>query len=141
MTDFYVRAELFPTEDPARVKNAVSNLFPDARLTGEGNFILCRPVEIGPLLKLIADQKIKYAFVEEINRNAEGSRFCIKFNKQAALAGRVNIIDEPKPLGSIELSGEVNNPVLHFEKLLGVAGYVTSRQGKDYGPQASSGGE
>jgi predicted RNA binding protein with dsRBD fold (UPF0201 family) len=141
MTDFYVRAELFPTEDPARVKNAVSNLFPDVRLIEEGNFLLCRPVEIGPLLKLIADQKIKYAFVEEINRNAEGSRFCIKFNKQAALAGRVNITDEPKPLGSIELSGEVNNPVLYFEKLLSIVGYVTSRQGKDYGSQVASSGK
>ncbi len=131
MPIFSVRAELYPTEDTASVRRAVANLFPDSTVTEEGAFLVCHPAEITQLITLITGQKTRYAFVEELSRKTEGNGFRILLNKQAALAGRVNIVDEPKPLGSIEFSGVVDNPVIYFEKLLDITGYVSSRQEGD----------
>ena len=131
MIRFSARVELYPTEDPNAVRKALMNLFPESVITDGGSFLACVPENIDQLVALITEQKIRYAFIEQINRNTQGNRFCINLNKQAALAGRVNIADEPKPLGSIELSGETENPVLYFEKLLDILGYVSSRWEND----------
>ncbi|MBX8636461.1 MAG: hypothetical protein KIY09_08505 [Thermoplasmata archaeon] len=131
MIRFSARVELYPTEDPNAVRKALMNLFPESVITDGGSFLACVPENIDQLVALITEQKIRYAFIEQINRNTEGNRFRINLNKQAALAGRVNIADEPKPLGSIELSGETENPVLYFEKLLDILGYVSSRWEND----------
>ena len=45
-----------------------------------------------------------------------------------------------EPLGSIEFSGVVDNPVIYFEKLLDITGYVSSRQeGDSLGSYAQDG--
>ena len=137
---FSVRAELYPTEDTASVRRAVASLFPDSTVTEEGTFLVCHPADITQLITLITEQKTRYAFVEQLSRKTEGNGFRILLNKQAALAGRVNIVDEPKPLGSIEFSGVVDNPVIYFEKLLDITGYVSSRQeGDSLGSYAQDG--
>ncbi len=127
MASYSVRAELFPTEDPAAVRNAILNIFPDSTIISDGNFLLCKPAEIDQLIRLVTEQKTRVAFVEEIDRKTQGNGFRMRLNKQAALAGRVNIADEPKPLGCIEFGCDVTNPVIHFEKLLDVVGCVSSK--------------
>lgn len=83
--------------------------------------------EVTHLLELITEQKIRFAFLEEVARNVHGTHFSVELNKQAATAGRVNIVDEPRPLGCILLEGEVEQPVLFFEKMLNAEGYISSR--------------
>lgn len=124
---FRASARVFPTEDPSSVSRALLNLFPEARLTAGTESIVAEFDSIEHLAKLLTDQKTRYSFLDAVNGGCEGDSFVLNLNKQAATVSRVNVVDEPKPLGSIEFSGMVAEPVMYFEKMLDAVGYITAR--------------
>ena len=124
---FRASARVFPTEDPSRVSRALLNLFPEARITAAEGSVVAEFDSIEHLAQLLTDQKTRYSFLDAVNGGCDGDHFVLNLNKQAATVSRVNIVDEPKPLGSIEFSGTVNDPVMYFEKMLDVVGYITAR--------------
>lgn len=131
---FKATSRIFPTEDPLKVSAALTNLFPGAQLEVTEDSVTATFGEVDNLARLVTDQKTRYAFLDALNRGCTGNHFALSLNKQAASVSRVNVVDEPKPLGSIEFSGELDEPIVYFEKLLDIAGYVTSRmRGREEG--------
>ncbi len=133
LVKFAVRAEAYPTEDVEKIKTAILSIFPSVELITDGNIIRGEVTDVQNLIQLVTEQKIRYSFVEEIKRNCTNSGFSILLNKQAAFAGKVNTVDEPKPLGEILFSGNIDYPLLYFEKLLGIQGNLSGR-GKEADP-------
>ncbi len=127
MGKFKATCRIFPTEDPQKVSAALINLFPGAQLAIAADGATADFAEVDNLARLVTEQKTRYAFMDALNRGCSGNRFAISLNKQAAFVSRVNVVDEPKPLGSIEFSGEIDEPIVFFEKMLDVVGYITSR--------------
>lgn len=127
---FTASARIFPTEDPVLVYASVTNLFPDSTLTAGEDQVKAAVSGIDHLVRLVTEQKTRYSFLEAVSRGCEGNRFRVTLNKQAASVSRVNLVDEPRPLGWIEFSGVVDNPVEYFEKMLDIPGYITSRTGR-----------
>ncbi len=128
MPPFSLSAKIFPTEDPSKIASAMLNLIPDATLTRKSGLITASSTNVEHIVKLVTDQKTRYAFLEAVNSGCSGNSFTVYLNKQAAFVSRVNIVDEPGPLGSIEFSGAVDEPVVFFEKMLDIVGYITSRE-------------
>jgi predicted RNA binding protein with dsRBD fold (UPF0201 family) len=128
MGTFVVRAEIYPTEDEEKIRTAIHSIFPAAELRTEGNIIEGEVRDLHTLIEIVIDQNIRYSFIEEIGRNSTNSGFSIMLNKQAAFAGKVNTVDEPKPLGEILFTGNIDNPLLYFEKLLGIQGYLSGKE-------------
>ena len=124
---FRASARVFPTEDPSRVSRALLNLFPDARITAGKESIVAEFDSVDHLAQLLTDQKTRYSFLDALNEGCDGNHFVLSLNKQAATVSRVNVVDEAKPLGSIEFSGTVADPVMYFEKILDVMGYISAR--------------
>ncbi len=127
MGRFRVDCIVFPTEDPEKVSAAISNLFPGAELRVRNDRVDGSFDDIENLARLVTDQKTRYAFLDAIYRGCRGDSFSVELNKQAASVSRVNVVDEPKPLGSLHFSGELAEPVSFFEKMLDITGYLTSR--------------
>ena len=129
MGTFNVQARIFPTEDPLKVSAAIINLFPDSSVSCTEDTASASVNSVDHLAKLLTDQKTRYSFLDALNSGCSGNRFSVRLNKQAASVSRVNVVDEPKPLGWLEFSGEVWEPVVYFEKLLDAAGYISARSG------------
>ncbi len=133
---FWANAPVFPSEDPDKVEAALLSLFPEAATERAPGRISASFDSVEHLVRLITDQKTRYAFLQAVGRSSTGSRFSLKLNKQAACVSKVNVVDEPKPLGSIEFGGELPDPLLYFEKELDAVGFLTARR-----DQAESQGE
>lgn len=127
MGTFNVQARIFPTEDPSKVAAAIINLFPDSSVSCTEDSALASVRSVDHLARLLIDQKTRYSFLDALNEGCSGNGFSIRLNKQAASVSRVNVVDEPKPLGWLEFSGKVEEPVVYFEKLLDAVGYISAR--------------
>jgi predicted RNA binding protein with dsRBD fold (UPF0201 family) len=127
MPEYSVSAPVYPSENGEAVLTALRTLFPEARLTRMDKGISGTADSIAHLLELIIEQKIRYSFLEELARNFRGECFSIQLNKQAATVGKVNLVDETKPLGNISLSGKVERGIIFFERELKAEGYISSR--------------
>ncbi|MBX8643477.1 MAG: hypothetical protein KIY12_01930 [Thermoplasmata archaeon] len=128
MASFYVISEIYPTEDAEKVRISVINLFPETNIIIRKGRLEGEIKDIQHLMNMVIEQKIRYAFLESIHRHSDIASFSISLNKQAAFAGKVNLVDEPKPLGEIVFRGEVREPVIYFEKMLGIQGYISARE-------------
>lgn len=137
-TSFRASARVFPTEDPSKVSGALLNLFPDARMTNSSDGVVAEFDNIDNLARLVTDQKTRYSFMDAMNEGCSEDHFVMTLNKQAATVSRVNVVDEPKPLGNIEFSGTVSDPVMYFEKILDVVGYLSARTQRREGREQSS---
>lgn len=92
------------TEDPEKVREAVMNVFPDLEiesygdfLRGEGNTEILRK-----LREALELRRIRLTARGILVKNMRGKLTRIYINKQAALIGRVNVLEEPiTPLGDI----------------------------------------
>lgn len=127
MGTFRASARIFPTEDPLMVSRTITNLFPEAVVSVSDDKVSATIPVINNLAKLLLDQKTRYAFLDALREACDDNHFSLRLNKQAASVSRVNIVDEPKPLGWLEFSGEVEDPVSYFEKMLDAVGYITAR--------------
>lgn len=103
------------------------NLFPEAKIAAGTDLIVADFESIDHLATLVTEQKTRYSFLDAVNEGLEGDHFVVRLNKQAATVSKVNVVDEPKPLGNIEFSGTVADPVMYFEKVLDVVGYISAR--------------
>jgi hypothetical protein len=119
-----VEAQLRPTEDEARVMQAILNVFdPDeVEKIDMGDYTLIRASSprlssLSKLHRLLRVQEILEAARAYMLKNAKGNRLTILLHKQAALRGKVSLLtwDDESPLGpikiTIEFSGDIKDVV------------------------------
>lgn len=91
-----------PTESARRVRTAVLNLFPEARLEEEES--LQGPAgSLDRFAELLVRQRIRDSSREVLLGSVRGRRLVFRLNKQAAFAGRVSF-SAHAPLGDIRVT-------------------------------------
>ena len=98
-----MRVECLPTEDPEKVKQAVLNLFPGSEIEGaEGGFFArCDSTE--RFKEVLWNLRILDTARAVLLRGMRENRTSFSLNKQVAFVGKVSFVQEPMPLGSIDV--------------------------------------
>lgn len=92
------------TEDPEKVREAVMNVFPDLEIESDGDFLKGEgnTESLSELREALERRRIRLTTRGILIKNMRGKSTHIYINKQAALIGRVNVLEEPiTPLGDI----------------------------------------
>jgi predicted RNA binding protein with dsRBD fold (UPF0201 family) len=100
MCDIQLVADVFPTEDRAKVVAAIVRFFPDAVAEGEDRLI-GRSNSIETFAEQLARQKIRAAARKILLRGVDGDTTTFRLNKQVATVGKVSFSEEAHPLGDI----------------------------------------
>lgn len=103
MPRILLRTMCKPTENLAKVKIAVLNVFPDAQFLRDDDVVEAEASSVDRLRERIASQKIRDAARSVLFAGREGNAIHFRLNKQAAYAGAVSFAAEASPLGDIEV--------------------------------------
>ncbi|MDR0523452.1 MAG: hypothetical protein LBG62_03420 [Candidatus Methanoplasma sp.] len=103
MASAEISCPVYPTEDPAKVRDAVMRIFPTADLSEEGGR-LSGTADLEAFSKLIRRQKILDSARSSLIRGIRGGRTVVYLNKQVATVGKVSFTDPRPILGAIEVS-------------------------------------
>jgi predicted RNA binding protein with dsRBD fold (UPF0201 family) len=102
-----VKAPCLPTEDAAKVKKAILNLFPDSLIEEEDGTIIAKTGSLGRFKELVRSYRILDATRRIMLHGKKGSGTSFMVNKQVAYVGKISYVEDEKlPLGSIEVSIE-----------------------------------
>ncbi|MBI4214582.1 hypothetical protein HY546_01175 [archaeon] len=104
-----VNAIVQKTESEEKVRKAILNIFPDARLRFDGEK-LSGDCDLANFFTLASRQHISDSLLSAIRKNASNGNSFIELNKTAALAGLLGR-DEGSPLGAIQVAA----PLAEFE--------------------------
>ncbi len=100
MCDIQLAADVFPTEDKAKVVAAIGRFFPDAVVEGEDHLVgHSRSIEA--VMEQLAKQKIRAAARKILLRGVDGNTTTFRLNKQVATVGKLSFSEETHPLGDI----------------------------------------
>ena len=96
------------SEDLDKVKQAISNIFPDSTIKNENFSIKAQSNELKSLEKIyetISSSQSQKIYTRNLENNLEGDSTWFFLNKQAAFVGIVAICDEAEesPLGPIKV--------------------------------------
>lgn len=100
-----VETPLYPTEDPAKVRASLGNLFPDLTITEEPDRLVGFGTTLDTFRDLVRNQKIRDTAREVLLRGRRGSSATFRLSKQAAFVGRVNFAEDA-PLGDLTVTIE-----------------------------------
>jgi predicted RNA binding protein with dsRBD fold (UPF0201 family) len=103
MCDIQLVADVFPTEDRAKVVAAITRLFPDVVIDGEDR-VVGRSNSVETFSDQLARQKIRAAARKVFLRGTDGETASFKLNKQVATVGKVSFSEEDHPLGDIHVT-------------------------------------
>ena len=97
------------SEDLDKIKQAISNIFPDSTIKNEIFSIKAQSNELKSLEKIyetIASSQSQKIYTRNLENNLEGDSTWFFLNKQAAFVGIVAICDEAEesPLGPIKVT-------------------------------------
>lgn len=109
MPSITLRVRCYPTEDPFKVKEALLRVFPDSSIEEcEGGYI-ARSSSAERFREIVWNLHIRDTARSVLLRKAEGDRTSFTLNKQVAYVGKVSFVEEPPPLGGIEVVIEDEN--------------------------------
>lgn len=97
------------SEDPEKVKQAISNIFPFSEIKNENFSIKAQSKELRSLEKIyetILSTQSQKSYTRNLENNLEDGSTWFFLNKQAAFVKRVSICDEAEesPLGPIKVT-------------------------------------
>ena len=97
------------SEDPDKVMQAISNIFPYSSIKNEIFSIKAQSIELRSLEKIyesIVSTQSQKSYTRNLENNLEGNSTWFFLNKQAAFVGIVAICDESEesPLGPIKVT-------------------------------------
>lgn len=97
-----------PSEDPGKVKTAVTNVFPGCTVRYENYSISAMSGSLASLEKIresIRSRQSQKAYSRTLGRNTDGGTTWFYLNKQAAFANKVAICEDAaeSPLGPIRV--------------------------------------
>jgi len=91
------------TEDATRIKQALLNLFPDAKVEEEGNIMVGISGDARNFKDMLKNQQIRDTARQFLGRRIRNGILSFKLNKQAAYAGKINFAVVSHPMGEIEV--------------------------------------
>jgi predicted RNA binding protein with dsRBD fold (UPF0201 family) len=103
MCEITVVARCHPTEDTAKVAQAIANLFPDAVFKGDDP-VVASAQDAQAFAERLIQQRIRSAARAAMLRGVSGSETTFHLNKQVAAAGKVSFSEEEHPLGDLEVT-------------------------------------
>lgn len=97
------------SENPEKVKQAISNIFPFSEIKNENFSIKAQSKELRSLEKIyeaITLSQSQKSYTRNLENNLEGNTTWFFLNKQAAFVEKIAICDEPEesPLGPIKVT-------------------------------------
>lgn len=102
MTQVRIETTVWPTEDSAKVKAAVLNIFPDARFAESQGMLSAESESLEKLREMLRNQRIRDSAGRILREARSGSTIRFSLNKEAAFVGRVNFAP-PSPMGPIDV--------------------------------------
>jgi len=98
-----------PSEDPEKIKIAISNIFPYSTIKTENYSISAVSKELRSFEKIyevIHNNRFQKVFSRNLEKNLENDATWFYLNKQAAFVGRIVICEEAEesPLGPIKVT-------------------------------------
>jgi predicted RNA binding protein with dsRBD fold (UPF0201 family) len=109
MVNLMARTRVFPTEDEAKVLQALSNLFPEGVIEKEGDDLVCRSAELDEFKELIRRDRILDATRVTMLKGIVGNSTTFSLNKQVAVVGKVSMAEGDPPLGKIIVTIEADD--------------------------------
>ena len=99
---------IYPSEDPKKVKKALSNIFGDAKITLDKNSVKASSNDLEVLEKIfevIHSRKTERIYRRHLNTNLVDDTTWFYLNKQAAFVNAVALCgeDDESPLGPIKV--------------------------------------
>jgi predicted RNA binding protein with dsRBD fold (UPF0201 family) len=104
-----IRARVYPTEDVNKVKRAILNIFPDAILRVEGDFILGETTNLENFAELLKEQRIRDSARRVLLGNFYDDKIEFEISKQAAFVGKVSFSVGNVALGNIKIRVKGDN--------------------------------
>ena len=98
-----VRARCLPTEDRERVSRAITQLFPDAIITGDDP-MMGTSSSVEAFAEQLRRQRIRGVARAILRRGVRGDSSSFRLNKQVAAIGKVSFSEEEHPLGDLEVT-------------------------------------
>ena len=89
-----VHASVNISEDPEKVKHAISNVLPFNDITFEGSFASANSNDVAPVEKIyvtIHSKKFQNIYRRNLEQNLDNNTTWFYLNKQAAFAGKIAI--------------------------------------------------
>lgn len=111
--DVVILSNVYPTEDPEKVKKSIKNIFPQSNPEIQNKKIEIKTTTktLTHLKKQIKQQEIQDSIKQQIHHNPEKNQITIYINKQAAYTNKINLQTEyQEKLGSITLIIKTKNP-------------------------------
>ena len=106
MVSVVAKAKVYPTEDPAKVRQALLSIFPGADLQeGEGEMV-ARTDDLGHFMGQVRRQRILDATRVVLIRAVQGRSTELHLNKQVAFLGKITFAEGNAPLGNIDVMFE-----------------------------------
>lgn len=81
---------VFPTEDEEKVKEAIRNFFPDARLERRGEYIYGETESLDAFLDAVGREGIAARALKVMQRCKKHSTITFPISREAATAGRIS---------------------------------------------------
>ncbi|WP_316507228.1 RNA-binding domain-containing protein [Nitrosopumilus sp.] len=97
-----------PSEDPNKIKKAISNIFPYSTIITEDSSIVAQSKDLNSLEKIfeiIHSRQSQKNYKRNLEKNLEHDTTWFYLNKQAAFVGKIAICEqsEESPLGPIKV--------------------------------------
>ncbi len=104
-----IRARVHPTEDEERVRRAILNIFPEANIRAEGEFLVGETTNLENFANLLREQRIRDSARRVLLGNLYGDEVEFEISKQAAFVGKVSFSVGNVALGNIRIRIEGDN--------------------------------
>jgi predicted RNA binding protein with dsRBD fold (UPF0201 family) len=102
VAEIRLTARCNPTEDRAKVAEAITRIFPDADISGEDSLTgIARSLD--NFSEILLKNRIRSAARSVLRRSIRGDSLHFIINKQVATVGKVSFSEEQHPLGDIEV--------------------------------------
>jgi hypothetical protein len=106
-----VEAPVRPTEVTDRVRDAVTELFPEAELAEAEGRVVATGHSLDRFSERLREQEILDTARRQFHDGLDEAGFAFRLKKQAAFQGRVNFaVGNPDELGDIEVTVRVEEP-------------------------------
>lgn len=102
-----VRSKIHPSENPKKVLEAVSNLFPEIEPEIKEDYVVGESTKLESLEKFknrLGLQSIRDSARREMKKGKNEDSIEVSLNKQAAMVDKISFSGEDTPLGPIKLS-------------------------------------
>ncbi len=101
--EIIIEAEVHPTEDVEKIKEAILNIFPDAQFEVLAGEIRAISHSVETLGKILKERRIRDAARNVFLSNLYDDELVFSINKQAATVGKISFSVGKVPLGDIKI--------------------------------------